>query len=141
MRRYVLRDISMREARSTLGWSCSAFDLLRHRNVAIEELTAVIPELSSVHPHILSRVETDGSSACPTACFPYLTSVNAAIYTSHMRRQAADLRVFMEDESLSLDPQLDYGSVEGISSEVRERLAKVRPTSIVSASSTSVSLG
>ena len=39
----------------------------------------------------------------------------------------------MEDESLALDPQLDYQSVEGLSSEVRERLARVRPTSIVSA--------
>ena len=75
---------------------------------------AVIPELTSVHPHILSRVETD------------------AVYSSHLRRQAADLRVFMEDESLALDPHLDYSSVEGLSSEVKERLANVRPTSIVS---------
>lgn len=38
----------------------SAFEMLRHRNVAIEALTAVLPELKSVHPHILTRVETDG---------------------------------------------------------------------------------
>ena len=55
------------------------------------------------------------------------------MYSSHLRRQEADLKVFMEDESLALDPQLDYQSVEGLSSEVRERLARVRPTSIVSA--------
>ncbi|KAI8977779.1 glucose-inhibited division protein A subfamily [Trametes punicea] len=90
----------------------SAFELLRHRNVPIQSLTAVLPELNSVHPHILTRVETD------------------AVYSSHLRRQEADLRVFMEDESLALDPQLDYNTVEGLSSEVKERLFKVRPTSI-----------
>ena len=56
-----------------------------------------------------------------------------AVYSSHLRRQEADLRVFMEDESLALDPHLGYRTVEGLSSEVRERLARVRPTSIVSA--------
>lgn len=47
----------------------------------------------------------------------------------------ADLRVFMEDETLTLDPQMDYQKVEGLSSEVKERLGKVRPTTIVSISS------
>ncbi|KAI0631425.1 glucose-inhibited division protein A subfamily [Trametes polyzona] len=90
----------------------SAYELLRHRNVPIQALIPVLPELKSVHPHILTRVETD------------------AVYQSHLRRQEADLRVFMEDESLALDPHLDYATVEGLSSEVRERLMKVRPTSI-----------
>ncbi|KAI0354469.1 glucose-inhibited division protein A subfamily [Trametes cingulata] len=90
----------------------SAYELLRHRNVPIKALTPLLPALNDVHPHILTRVETD------------------AVYSSHLRRQEADLRVFMEDESLALDPHLDYNTVEGLSSEVRERLAKVRPTSI-----------
>jgi tRNA uridine 5-carboxymethylaminomethyl modification enzyme len=38
----------------------------------------------------------------------------------------------MEDETLTLDPCIDYNVVTGISSEVRERLFAVRPTSIVS---------
>lgn len=41
----------------------------------------------------------------------------------------------MEDEMLTLDPQMDYAEVQGLSSEVRERLFKVRPTTIVSPSS------
>ncbi|CDO76826.1 hypothetical protein BN946_scf185033.g23 [Trametes cinnabarina] len=94
-------------------WDRSAFELLRHRNVPIEALLNVIPELKSVNPHILTRVQTD------------------AIYSSHLRRQEADLRVFMEDESLALDPYLDYNTVVGLSSEVKERLFKVRPTSIL----------
>ena len=53
-------------------------------------------------------------------------------YSSHLRRQEADLRTFMDDETLTLDPHIDYNVVTGLSSEVRERLFTVRPTSIVS---------
>ena len=55
-------------------------------------------------------------------------------YSPHLRRQEADLRVFLEDETLVLDPHIDYHAVPGLSSEVRERLFAVRPTSIVSIS-------
>lgn len=37
----------------------------------------------------------------------------------------------MDDEALLLDPQMDYASVRGLSSEVRERLYRVRPTTMV----------
>ena len=55
-------------------------------------------------------------------------------YSAHLFRQEADLRLFMEDESLMLDPDMDYNAVEGLSSEVRERLGKVRPGTIASIS-------
>lgn len=53
-------------------------------------------------------------------------------YSPFLRRQEADLRVFHEDEELILDAHMDYGLIEGLSSEVRERLSRVRPTSLVS---------
>ena len=53
-------------------------------------------------------------------------------YNSHLRRQEADLRKFMDDENLALDPQIDYNTINGLSSEVKERLFTVRPASIVS---------
>jgi tRNA U34 5-carboxymethylaminomethyl modifying enzyme MnmG/GidA len=37
----------------------------------------------------------------------------------------------MEDESLVLDPDIDYQAMSGLSLEVRERLVAARPTSIV----------
>lgn len=39
--------------------------------------------------------------------------------------------MFMDDEMLVLDPRMNYNLVVGLSSEVRERLERVRPTSIV----------
>ena len=46
----------------------SAFDMLRHRNVPIQSLLNVLPDLASVHPHILTRVETDGTPALAFSC-------------------------------------------------------------------------
>ena len=53
-------------------------------------------------------------------------------YAAHLRRQRADVRLFLADESLQLQPTLDYAQVAGLSSEESERLARVRPASIVS---------
>ncbi|KAF7794656.1 hypothetical protein EIP86_005794 [Pleurotus ostreatoroseus] len=75
-------------------------------------LMPIIPELNTFDPAILARVAID------------------ATYAPHLKRQAQDIRVFMEDEQLVLDPLLDYQSIFGLSDEVKERLARVRPTTI-----------
>lgn len=111
----------------------SAFDLLMHRNIQIASLVPIVPSLSSTDPQILSRVEIDGT---PLALFPLLLllmplNLRIGTYAQHLRRQAHDVRLFLQDESLTLDASLDYASVEGLSSEVRERLERARPASIV----------
>ncbi|KAF7328794.1 Mitochondrial translation optimization protein 1 [Mycena venus] len=45
-------------------------------------------------------------------------------------RQEADLRDFLKDETMVLDPDLDYAAVHGLSSEIRERLERVRPATL-----------
>ena len=52
-------------------------------------------------------------------------------YDAHLARQASDLRIFAEDESLILDPKLDYSSIPGLSGEVIERLYRIQPATIV----------
>ncbi len=47
-------------------------------------------------------------------------------------RQHVDIRAFNEDESLLLDPNMDYTGVAGLSLEVVEKLCKVKPTTMVS---------
>ena len=54
-------------------------------------------------------------------------------YSPFLRRQESDLKVFLEDENLTLDPHMNYDLIEGLSSEVRERLMVARPTTFVSA--------
>ena len=54
-------------------------------------------------------------------------------YENLLRRQQADLAVFTSDEAINISPEIDYENVQGLSSEIRERLKKIRPTNIVSA--------
>ena len=52
-------------------------------------------------------------------------------YSPFLQRQEADLKAFHEDEDLVLDPHMNYSGITGISSEVKEKLALIRPTTIV----------
>lgn len=54
------------------------------------------------------------------------------MYKPHLKRQNADLKVFMSEENIALDPNLNYDTIPTLSNEVRERLKKVQPLSIVS---------
>ena len=63
--------------------------------------------------------------------YGWLFTSLAARYSPYLIRQEADLKVFFEDENVPLPPHLDYDLIEGLSSEVRERLFAVRPSSVV----------
>lgn len=54
-----------------------------------------------------------------------------ARYDPFLKRQEADLRDFLEDETMVLNSQMNYDSVEGLSSELKERLGKHRPSNLV----------
>jgi tRNA uridine 5-carboxymethylaminomethyl modification enzyme len=96
------------------GVKRNAYDMLRSPGVTTSALlsTGAVPGLASFSPSVLARIEVEG------------------LYALHVRRQEADLKAFMEDETLLLDPQMDYQLVKGLSSEVKEKLARVRPASI-----------
>jgi tRNA uridine 5-carboxymethylaminomethyl modification enzyme len=53
-----------------------------------------------------------------------------AKYAVYLDRQAADIAAFRRDEALALAPDLDYAAVAGLSNEVRQRLAAVRPLTL-----------
>ncbi|TRM62673.1 glucose inhibited division protein A-domain-containing protein [Schizophyllum amplum] len=90
----------------------SGYDLLGYPKVSTLDLVGAIPKLANFDPQTLARVDIDGR------------------YAHYIHRQQADLKEFMQDESFTLDPQMDYEAVDGLSSEVKEKLAKVRPTTI-----------
>ncbi|KAH6903858.1 mitochondrial translation optimization protein [Coprinopsis sp. MPI-PUGE-AT-0042] len=89
-----------------------AFYMLRYPGVTTESMKSLIPDLSDIDPQIMARVDIEGH------------------YHPHLSRQEADVKVFMEDESLMLDPGMAYSDVPGLSSEVIEKLYRVRPTTI-----------
>ncbi|KAF7363698.1 Mitochondrial translation optimization protein 1 [Mycena sanguinolenta] len=87
-------------------------EMLCYPNVKASDVRAATPALSGVDLRILSRVQVDG------------------VYSIFVSRQEADVRDFMKDETLVLDPNLDYFAVHGLSSEIRERLQRIRPATL-----------
>jgi tRNA uridine 5-carboxymethylaminomethyl modification enzyme len=94
----------------------SAFDLLRYPDVDLARLATIWPELGVLEPAIARQVEIEGR------------------YQGYMARQEADIRAFRKDEALGLPADLDYGSIGGLSTEVRLVLARTRPATLGAAS-------
>jgi tRNA uridine 5-carboxymethylaminomethyl modification enzyme len=55
-------------------------------------------------------------------------------YEGYIRRQLQEIEKFRHLERIMLPDDLDYGAVHGLSSEIREKLAAVRPASLGQAS-------
>ncbi|HUC60635.1 MAG TPA: tRNA uridine-5-carboxymethylaminomethyl(34) synthesis enzyme MnmG [Alphaproteobacteria bacterium] len=93
------------------AWRCVA-DLLRYPGIDLGTLSALWPELGSFGSEIAEQIEID------------------ARYAGYLERQEADIRAFRRDEGLGLPAGLDYGAVGGLSAELRQKLAAVRPATL-----------
>jgi tRNA uridine 5-carboxymethylaminomethyl modification enzyme len=89
-----------------------AADLLGYPGLDMARLAAIWPELQGLRTDIVEQLEIDGR------------------YAGYLERQEADIRAFRRDESLYLPPDLDYGSIGGLSAEMRAKLSAVRPTTL-----------
>ncbi len=94
------------------GATRSAFDLLALPGMDIVRLAGLWPELCTLPREIAEQIEID------------------ARYRGYLDRQDADIRAFRQDESLALPSDLDYGRLGGLSTEIRTKLAAVRPTTL-----------
>ena len=94
------------------GQRRSAFELLSHPTIGIARLSSIWPRFGELAPKIAEQLETD------------------AKYDVYLSRQAADIATYRRDESLELPDALDYGEVCGLSNEVRQKLATLRPRTI-----------
>ena len=53
-----------------------------------------------------------------------------ALYAGYLHRQDADIAIYRRQEGTMLPPDLDFGRIGGLSTEIRETLAAHRPRSI-----------
>src|SRR5690606_30175848 len=83
------------------GQRRSAFALLAYPDIGWSDLVRIWPELGRIDSDIATHVEID------------------AKYDVYLQRQRADVEAFRRDEALLLDG-IDYGSVPGLSNEVRQ---------------------
>jgi tRNA uridine 5-carboxymethylaminomethyl modification enzyme len=88
----------------------TALDLLSLTNFST--LARIWPHLSALTPEIVEQLEVD------------------AQYAGYLDRQDADIVAFRRDEGRTLPAGLDYGAVCGLSNEVRQKLERIRPTTL-----------
>jgi tRNA uridine 5-carboxymethylaminomethyl modification enzyme len=94
------------------GVARTPLDLLALPGVDWAALGNTWPELAALPPAIATQIEID------------------ALYRGYLVRQDADIRTFRQDEGLHLPADLDYAALQALSSEVRQKLAQIRPATI-----------
>jgi tRNA uridine 5-carboxymethylaminomethyl modification enzyme len=86
--------------------------LLAYPSISFEDLAKLWPQIEAWTPAVREQVEIDAG------------------YAGYLDRQAADAASFRKDEDLRLPADLDYGSIGGLSNEVRGKLTAVRPLTL-----------
>jgi tRNA uridine 5-carboxymethylaminomethyl modification enzyme len=86
--------------------------LLGYPNVDLDKIKSIWPELEDITGAVAEQVEIEGR------------------YAGYLDRQEADIRAFRRDESLVLPADLDYMSIDGMSTEVRSKLAEHKPSTL-----------
>jgi tRNA uridine 5-carboxymethylaminomethyl modification enzyme len=90
----------------------SLHELLRYPDASLDRLAALWPELGDLDPVTAEQIEIDGH------------------YAIYLQRQEKDVAAYRRDEALKLPNDLDYGSLPGISNEMRDILETARPATL-----------
>ena len=90
----------------------SMSELLAYPSIDWDDLAAIWPEMTEWAQPIRAQIETD------------------ARYAGYLERQQADIDAFRRDEALTLPRDMDYLALEGMATEVRQKLAAARPVTL-----------
>ena len=98
------------------GQRRNLIQLLAYPAVDLDRLQAIWPEVASWPAPVREQITIEAS------------------YAGYLDRQAADAAAFRREENTLLPETLDYDAVGALSTEVREKLARVRPLTLGQAS-------
>lgn len=90
----------------------SALDLLTYPNIVWADLAAIWPEMNKVPPVVREQIEID------------------AVYAGYSDRQEQDIAAFRKEEGLQLPADLDYAALGSLSTEIRQKLERIRPATL-----------
>jgi tRNA uridine 5-carboxymethylaminomethyl modification enzyme len=90
----------------------TAIDLLGYPTISMADILRLWPDLQQFSPAILQQIEIDGR------------------YAGYLGRQEADIAAYKKDEDLALPEDLDVTVIGGLSNEVRQKLAHIRPATL-----------
>jgi len=94
------------------GQRRTAFDLLSYPNLGMADVARIWPQLADVAPKIAEQLEID------------------AKYSVYLDRQTADIESYRKDEGFALPEAFDYAALPGLSHELRQKLAALKPRTI-----------
>lgn len=94
----------------------SASELLAYPDVRFSDLVPVWPDLGDIDDLTAEQIEID------------------AKYAVYLERQSADIAAFRKDEDRRIPVDLDYGSLAGLSTEMKQKLTAARPFTLGQAS-------
>jgi tRNA uridine 5-carboxymethylaminomethyl modification enzyme len=94
----------------------SLAQLLRRPEITIEQIGKIHSTLPKVSLDVAAQAETQIK------------------YAGYVQRQSELVHRFQKLESLRIPTQMDYGTIQGLSREVREKLTRIRPRSLGQAS-------
>jgi tRNA uridine 5-carboxymethylaminomethyl modification enzyme len=89
-----------------------ALSLLSLPNVDFQTISTIWPQLVAISAPIREQLEID------------------AQYAGYLDRQDADVLAFRRDEGLTLPAGLDYVAVQGLSTEIRQKLSRIHPATL-----------
>jgi tRNA uridine 5-carboxymethylaminomethyl modification enzyme len=90
----------------------SAFELAAQTQFPLAVLARVWPQLADISAKLVPRLEAD------------------AKYSVYLDRQAEDVARYRRDDLAILPADLDYGSLSGLSNEIKQKFIAVRPVSL-----------
>ncbi len=86
--------------------------LLRRPELTFVDLQAFCPDVTEVPSDVALQVEV------------------SIKYSGYVDRQTQGLKRFQKMENVALPEDLDYGTIDGLSGEIKEKLTRVRPRSL-----------
>ncbi|KAI9483241.1 MAG: glucose inhibited division protein A-domain-containing protein [Benjaminiella poitrasii] len=109
---YGIRPSSRVSTDNDNGVSRSGMDLLTWPNITVDDFREVLPKIKYLEPFLKERVMIEGR------------------YKPFLKRQEMEVAALKRDEHLKLDINLDYLQMDQLSTEVRQKLATVRPETL-----------
>ena len=90
----------------------SLYQVLSFPKVTFEDLIAISPDLRDIEPDIAAQLSCD------------------ALYSNYIARQKKDVDAVQRDEALKIPEGFSYADIDGLSSELRGKLADRRPENL-----------
>jgi tRNA uridine 5-carboxymethylaminomethyl modification enzyme len=125
---------------SVAGQTCA--QLLKRPDVTIERLVPILRELDPAffdrtpeHTHACRRESGTDGAAMSSEVRNELKSIETEIkYEGYLQQQQRAIERLKKAEQRAIPEWFDYGSVSGLSREMREKLSKVQPRTLGQAS-------